>query len=115
MALPSDQWDELRATFPGAVSAEEDGFTYILLEKLILPPSCLPTEVKALLCPLPRDGYPSRLFLSEKVNHGGQGQNWNAAGVVILGEKWWAVSWDTKSNNERLVSMIGSHLQAFRP
>jgi hypothetical protein len=109
-----DQLDELKATFPGVAIAEEGSLTYVLFEELVLPTGCSPANTRALLCPSPRDGYPSRLFLSQKIDHKGQGQNWNAAGVVILGERWWAVSWNTHCADQRLVNMVGSHLQAFR-
>jgi len=114
MALLQDQLDELKATFPGIATAEEGSLTYVLFEQLALPPGCSPDKAKALLCPFPRDGYPSRLFLGQKIDHSGQGKNWNAAGVVILGERWWAVSWHTHFDNERLVNMVASHLHAFR-
>ena len=73
------------------------------------------------LCPFPRDGYPSRLFLSAKITHKGQGVNWNADGVMIAGRKWWAVSWNPFKNkqpnqdvNQRLLGMVTAHLQAFQ-
>ena len=46
---------------------QEGGITFISLEGLRLPQGCDPPACDALLCPAPRDGYPSRLFLSVKV------------------------------------------------
>jgi hypothetical protein len=114
MALPQDLLDELKATFPGIATVEEGGLTYVVFEQLTLPANCSPAAVRALLCPGPRDGYPSRLFLSQKIKHTGPGQNWNAAGVVILGERWWAVSWKINVTNHTLINMVGCHLEAFR-
>ena len=114
MPLPQDQLEELTATFSGIATVEEGGLTYVVFEQITLPANCSPAAVRALLCPVPRDGYPSRLFLSQKVEHRGRGQNWNAAGVVIIGLQWWAASWKINATNQRLMNMVGSHLEAFR-
>ena len=100
MELPPAELQELKLWFGEAELAAEGGTAYIRFPRLKLPAGCDPAEVRALLCPFPRDGYPSRLFLGRQIIHSGPGKNWNAAGVVILGESWWAVSWHTKQTSQ---------------
>jgi hypothetical protein len=107
MELPPDQLQELKSTFPGIATAEEGSVPFVLFPELLLPSGSLPERVRALLCPTQRDGYPSRLFLAQKVQHKGTGHNWNADGVVILGQRWWAVSWMV-SDGQRLINMIAT-------
>ena len=114
MAFDQDQVEELKCYYSNLQIAEEGGQRFILISPLPLPTGCDPQSVDGLLCPSPREGYPSRLFLSAKVTHKGQGQNWNADGIMILGRRWWAVSWKTNHNDQRLLGMVTAHLQAFK-
>jgi hypothetical protein len=115
LVFPQDQIDELKKMYPVLSTAEEGDFRFILIENLKLPEGCEPKIVKGLLCPMTRDGYPSRLFLSAKVTHKGKGQNWNPQnGTVILGEHWWAVSWKTTRSGQTIREMLLDHLEAFR-
>src|SRR4051812_34053052 len=107
---PQEQIDALKTLYPEVSASAEGVNEYIAVERLRLPDGCEPKEVKALLCINQRDGYPSRLFLSKKVTHKGKGQNWNANGVLILGQQWWAVSWKTNRPNLTLTQMIIDHL-----
>jgi len=113
MEFDQEQVAELKTCFPNLEAVPDGEQKFILISRLSLPPGCDPQEVDALLCPFRRDNYPSRLFLSAKVSHRGQGQNWNAVGVVIVGRRWWAVSWDTKNDKQRLLDMVMAHLRAF--
>lgn len=109
-----EQIAALKTLYPDIATASEGGVDYILIEPLKLPEGCEPRTVKGLLCPTQRDGYPSRLFISQKISHRGKGQNWNPThSVVILGQHWWAVSWKTNSNLT-LIQMVLDHLGAFR-
>jgi hypothetical protein len=113
--FPEDQVDALKTICPNLSLGEEAKTHFIRIETLKLPEGCEPRVVKALLCPSGRDGYPSRLFISQKVSHGGRGQNWNPnESVVILGEHWWAISWKTTRSNQTLLEMVLDHLGAFR-
>jgi hypothetical protein len=114
MAFDLKQVDELKCYHFNLQVAEEGGFTFILIPELRMPDGCTPQTVDALLCPFTRDGYPSRLFLSSKVVHKGPGQNWNANGVILFGRQWWAVSWHTHKEDQRLLGMVTAHLQAFK-
>jgi hypothetical protein len=108
------QVDALKILYPEICAAREGDFGFIRINPLKLPKGCTPDTVCALLCPMTRDNYPSRLFLSKKISHSGPGQHWNANGVIILNESWWAVSWKTTRPNQTLVEMVLDHLGAFR-
>lgn len=113
MAFPVDQIEALKKLYPELAAASEGGTDFIRIEKLVLPEPCQPKVVAGLLCPTARDGYPSRLFISEKVNHSGKA-NWNPAnGSMILGQQWWALSWKTRAG-QTLVQMVLDHLGGFR-
>src|SRR5688572_30637035 len=91
MAFPDDQLAELKLMCQLVAACDEAGATYILLRGLRLPEGCTPSTIDALLCPTEREGYPSRLFLSERVQ-GPFARNWNFDGQVC-GGKWYAFSW----------------------
>jgi hypothetical protein len=62
MEYLKEQTDELKR-YCGKVSAlPEGGITFFYLEGLRLPAGCDPAVCDALLCPVARDGYPSRLY-----------------------------------------------------
>lgn len=111
MEFPIDQIEELKRIYPNTQLAQEGGFTFFLLLDLELPEGCVPSKVDALLCPMPRDGYISRLFFSSKIN-GRLNRNWNG-NARILDQTWFAISWKI-SPEQRLIQMIRSHLDAFR-
>jgi hypothetical protein len=111
MSYPQDQIDQLKAISPLLSTAEEGGITYIVFESLSLPENCTPSTVRALLCPVPRDGYQSRLYFS--VMPGGcPALNWNG-NIRVLGETWYAFSWLT-APNLRLSEMLLMHLKPLR-
>jgi hypothetical protein len=113
MALPADQIEELKGYFPNLAAVEDGGTTFVLIKDLPLPPSCEPPVVDALLCPQPRDGYPSRLYVSAEVRHKGPGTNMHVKGIVIANRRWWAISWNTNAPTQRLLGMVTAHLLAF--
>lgn len=112
MEFPPDQIEELKALAGDASRSEEGGFVYFLLPSLQLPPGCSPEKVDALLCPMLRNGYPSRLFFAERITSRGQ-RNWNANGVRILERNWHAFSW-TVPGGLRLAQLVGAHLKGLR-
>lgn len=65
-----------------------------------------------LLWPWERDGYPSRLFLSERVESSEE-RNWNGS-FNMQGRTWYAVSWNHVTNSLPWIEMLGAHLRAFR-
>lgn len=118
MELNPAQVSQLKAYYPKLSSFEvgegDAKIPYVVIDDLDLPEGCQPRRVQGLLCPCTRDGYTSRLFLSEKVTHKGPGTNWNAAGVPIGSRSWWAVSWRTGTENLTLLGMLLAHLKAFK-
>lgn len=114
MVFPVDQIEALKKLYPELSAANEGGTDFIRIEKLILPEPCRPREVVGLLCPTAREGYPSRLYISEKVTHPGKA-SWNPGqGSTILGQQWWALSWKTNPG-QTLVQAALDHLGGFRP
>ena len=114
MSIPQDQIEELVSVIPNVRQASEGGVTYFLLPQLDMPLGCTPQQVDSLLCPVPRDGYQSRLFFAEMVN-GGPSRNWHVQGNIrILDRNWYAISWQTRSGL-RLIQMIRAHLDALKP
>lgn len=89
----------------------EAGIQYFYLEDMKLPASCTPSTCNGLLCPTTRDGYPSRLFLSQKIACPFP-RNWNAENVRIGENDWFAFSWNT-GEGLTLPEMLAAHLAAF--
>jgi len=116
MAFPQDQLDELLELSPGLREFEEGGFQYFFLPGLQLPDGCEPRQVDALLCPMQRDGYSSRLYFAVQVRPMGRANlaalNWNGS-VRILERNWHAHSWRTPAGL-RLAQMVAIHLKALR-
>ena len=102
---------KLKTVFPDLRLGKESSTEFIWIRGLVLPEGCDPEVLDGLVCSTPRDGYPTRLYLSQKILHGGPGKNWNANGVQILGKSWWAVSWRVESRN--LLELVQNHLRAF--
>lgn len=109
MDFPEDQIRELQQLFPRAGRADEGGVTFFVLPAVPLD-TCTPKTVDALLCPTQRDGYPSRLFVSQQIQPS-RSANWNA--FRILERNWYAVSWRIR-DGLRLAQMALAHLDAFR-
>ena len=114
MSLNSDQIAEMKQVYPDLSAQDEGDQTLILISNLKLPDGCTPATVDALLFPCPRDGYPSRLYFAQKITHGGPGQNWNPKDGQTIGNRtWYALSWHTHQEKQRLLGMVTAHLQAL--
>jgi hypothetical protein len=100
---------ELKGLCPGAEEKTEGGLTYVYLPALRFSSEVKPAEQNALLCLGPRDGYPTRLFLTEQV--AGKGANWNPH--VVLGRTWWTYSWNNVSADQRPIQILAQHMAAF--
>jgi hypothetical protein len=107
------QMSELRNTYHGKdiQIQEEAGIKYILIPAFKLPEGCKPEVVDLLLCPVPRDGYPSRLYFKNKLDSPA-GLNWNGCNV-ILREQWYAYSWKLNGQGTLLGILLG-HLRAVK-
>ncbi len=111
MNIPQDQIEELKKYFGEVGACSEGGLIYLFIPNLQLPEGCKPEKVDALLCPMPRDGYNSRLFFAEKIIVRSS-PNWNASGVRIIERNWHAFSWKV-AQNLRLSQMIACHLRGL--
>ena len=111
MDFPEDQIDELKRIAPSISLAVEGGYTFIYIEQLKLPDGCKPEAVDVLLCPMPKDGYMSRLFFSEQIT-GCPTRNWNG-NLRALNRNWHAISWRV-NDGYRLLEMLLIHLKALR-
>jgi hypothetical protein len=108
--IDAEQLAELQGVFPGASAKLEAGYNFVHIPKLTLPEGCQPHEVKALLCPQARDGYTTRLFLSQPV--AGKGSNWTQH--HILGYTWHTRSWQNVGADQRLIQILLGHLGALQ-
>lgn len=111
MEFDEIQIEELKQIAPNLSVAQEGGYTFILIEDLLLQDNCVPLKVDALLCPKPREGYESRLFFSTKIT-GCPERNWNG-NIRVLEKNWYAISWKV-NGNLRLTEMLLVHLTALR-
>jgi hypothetical protein len=111
VSFATDQITELKPYCKVVKVAEEGDCAYILLEGLILPEGCSPSICDALLCPTPRDNYPSRLFFSEQLQVPYQ-RNWNG-NARILGRNWVAFSWTVNAQNPTLAQLLLHHLSGL--
>lgn len=114
MSFSEDQVAELKRLCPDLCEVVEANCSYVLLPGLNLPEGCSPARTDALLCPSARDGYPSRLFFSERIESKASAiPNWNVNGLRIVERNWHAYSW--KVNPQlRLAQMVAAHLRALR-
>ena len=111
MPYPKEQTDELKGYCKKVSSLPEGGIDFLYLEELRLPAGCAPAICDALLCPVAKDGYPSRLYFSVQVN-GQFARNWN--GSVRIGEKnWYAFSWKVDLASPTLAQLLIAHLNGF--
>jgi len=111
MSVTTDQVDELKRLYPEVSAAEEGGVTFYLIPNSATPPGRTPATVDYLLCPVPRDGYESRLFVSQQVTGGPTQPNWNG-NIRVLERNWVAASWKSPVGL-RLAQMVAYHMRAF--
>lgn len=105
-----DDLSELQLICVRVSEFQAEGRRFLLLGKLTLPPGCTPAAAEGLLCPQERDGYATRLFLSEPIS--GKGTNWSRH--RILDREWHTWSWQGISANQRLAQILAGHLKALQ-
>jgi hypothetical protein len=101
--------EELELLCGTVTEFREGDMCYLLLGRVTLPAGCSPAVSEALLCPQGRDGYLSRLFLSQPVN--GRGSNWTVH--RILDRNWHTWSWQGIAANQRLAQILRGHLRGL--
>jgi len=105
LSVDQAQLEELRLICPNAEEHSESGYTFILLPELGLPSG---EKMKALLCPQTHSGYLTRLFLEKPV----AGKNFTEH--VILGRKWYTLSWQGVAASLRLAQILVEHVRGIR-
>jgi hypothetical protein len=109
---PAEEIEELKSYCKELSMVKEGEVTFLYLEGLRLPSGCEPEACNGLLCPVPRDGYPSRLYLSEKVKSP-YIRNWNVNDARIGEKNWFAFSWKVDLKNSTLAKILVAHLTGF--
>ena len=112
MDYPREQIEELKQYCRKLSAVTEGGVTYLHFEGLRLPSGCQPAECDALLCPGPRDNYPSRLYFSTQIQ-GPYTRNWNASNARIAERNWFAFSWRVDIPSLTLTQLLIAHLNGF--
>jgi hypothetical protein len=108
--IEAESLNKFLSVYPAAKAHSDGGFDFIYIPLLKMPEGCSPTEVEALLCPQKRDGYATRLFISQPI--AGKGNNWTTH--HILGRVWHSWSWQGVSPTQELTQILLGHLNAFR-
>ena len=109
MTIPEEDLEELRDICPDATIMSEGGYTYVYLPRLRLGQHDIILVREGLLCPQARDGYATRLFLSEPVP--GKGNNWTRH--QILDKTWHTWSWNHVPAG-RPAQVLAQHMAALR-
>jgi len=104
MAFDQDQIDELKTCHPEIAAVEDGGTEFILIRNLKLPDGCNPQVVDALLCPSPRSGYSSRLFLSSQVTT----TVWAKTGMLLRSHCQSKMVGCLMENKQRLLEALGN-------
>lgn len=105
-----DQMIELQRFYPNSIVIQEGGINFIFIPELKLPLGCTPEKIDALLCPVLRDGYNTRLFYVQIVE-GIPGKNWNG-NLRICDRNWVSFSWKSR-DGMNLLEMVRYHLSTL--
>ena len=101
---------ELTRICEGAKEMAEGGYTFVYFPGLKIRTGENTVSLDALLCLQPRDGYPTRLFLSQQIQ--GRGNNWTTHRIVD--RTWHTWSWNYVSSDPRPAQFLADHLRALR-
>jgi hypothetical protein len=112
MAYPQEQIEDLKRYCKKLSALSEGGIVFPYLEELRLPAGCDPAICDVLLCPVAKDGYPSRLYFSAQIT-GPYTRNWNVTGARIGEKNWWAFSWKVDLPTPTLAQLLVAHLNGF--
>lgn len=108
--VPDDQLEELRAVCQEPKSLTDGPLQLIHIKHLQVTVGEAQFIVpEALLCLSTHEGYPTRLFLSERPP---KALNWSV--ITVLGRTWHKWSWQGVASNQRLAQILAQLLKAFR-
>lgn len=102
--------EELKLICDGALEMVEGGCFFLYLPGLRVLSASHIFVLDALLCLQARDGYPTRLFLSQQVPN--RGNNWTQH--RILDRTWYTWSWNNVAASNRPAQVLAEHLRALR-
>jgi len=108
--LTDELLTELTRVCEGAKEMTEGGSTFVFLPGLKIRTGEHAISQDALLCLQARDGYPTRLFLSQQIQ--GRGNNWTTHRIVD--RTWYTWSWNYVSSDLRPAQILAEHLRALR-
>jgi hypothetical protein len=108
--IAAEMLEELKLICDGASQMVEGGCFFVYLPGLRVPSASQIFVLDALLCLQSRDGYPTRLFLSQLVP--GRGNNWTQH--RILDRTWYTWSWNNVAASSRPTQILAEHLRALR-
>jgi hypothetical protein len=112
VTYPKEQTDNLKRYCATLSMFREGNVTFLHLAGLRLPAGCEPAICDALLCPVEKDGYPSRLYFSAQIVSG-YTQNWNCSNARIGEHNWFAFSWRVNLVAPTLTQLLIGHLNGF--
>jgi hypothetical protein len=112
VAYPREQTEELKRYCATLAELTDGGVTFLYVGGLRLPAGCEPSICDALLCPVEKDGYPSRLYLSVQVVSR-YTRNWNCSNARIGERNWFAFSWKVNLASPTLSQLLVAHLNGF--
>src|SRR5882672_11146927 len=112
MQIPDDVLAELHSLGRRVQRFDEGGKPYLLIADHALPEGCDPPIVDVLLCPQGRDGYPSRLFFSQRVKSRAGREFVHEARIAE--RQWYAYSWHVDRTDLRLAQLLAAHERALR-
>ena len=101
----------LRSLCPQAELMTEGGQTVVYLPGVQFQAGAARVTRNLLLWPGPRDGYLTRLFLSQQVT-GSVDRAWTS--YNLCGGTRWAVSWQGVPADLPWIEILGGHLGAFK-
>lgn len=107
MNSAEEQFLEVQRFYPDAIIIPEGGVNYVFIPDLELPSGCVPQKIDALLCPVLKNGYQSRLFYTQKIE-GIASRNWNG-NLRLCDRTWVSFSWKSKDGMS-LLEMMRYHL-----
>lgn len=108
--MNAEEWSEIKLLCSDAKGLEEGNLQYIFLPSLKLPVRQNSVVRDALLCLGAREGYTTRLFLSERVD---APVNWQGP-ISVFGRAWHTWSWNNVPSTLRPAEILVGHLRALR-
>ncbi|MBB1090450.1 hypothetical protein HUU61_04035 [Rhodopseudomonas palustris] len=105
------QFAEIRKLYPNAEMWTEGGQQAVYLPQLRIANQGATVIRDALLWPTTREGYSTRLFLSEAVT-APRAKNWNP--FNICGRSWYACSWQGVPATLPWVEILANHLSVLK-